>query len=354
MKYRTFTILTLLALLLVSIVPLAAQDTTPEPTPEATEQPSAEIYTDAASLVVLEETDDTRVIQHTYGETEIPADPQRIITLQDQNALLPILIFGEGDRVIGSVGNIQEDGTEIFRRTQDYDTSNVTFVGIYGTPNLELITELEPDLIVGDQFEVTDENYETLSQIAPTVAVEQFTRSIWGSMFDFALLVNAQDEAIALKTDYDERVASIQDALEDPSEITVSVISGRPEGFRVVGSSNFTPSKEVISDIGLSIPPFQQGIIDEGEFNSDYSLESIQQMNGDVLYVVDFFGSSESLLNSPLYNTLGAVQSEQAYVVDGQRFVGISSQALFAWLDVFEETLLVDDLDTGIVEETSN
>jgi len=350
MKYRTFSILTLLALLLVSVAPLAAQEETPEPTPEATEEASTEIFTDEASLVVLEETEDTRVIQHLAGETEIPADPQRIVTLQDQNALLPILELGEGERVVGSTGVLQNDGSVLFRRTQNYDTSDVTYVGTFSEPNLEVISELEPDLIVASQFEITDENYDLLSAIAPTVVVEQFTRSVWGSTFDYALLVNAQDEAIALKADYDERIANLQAELDAPSEITVSILGPREGGFSVgffIHSADLT----VISDLGLSIPLLQEAQIEGGEFNV-FSLEALQEVDGDVLYVIDFSGSSESITGSPLYATLDVVQAGQAHVVDGSRFAGLSPQALFAWVEVFEETLLVDDLDTRIVQET--
>ncbi|MEM6431673.1 MAG: hypothetical protein AAF708_20715, partial [Deinococcota bacterium] len=67
--------------------------------------------TDEASLVVLTVTEDTRVIQHLGGETEIPTNPQRIVTLQDQNALLPLLLLGAGDLVAGSVGALQENGS---------------------------------------------------------------------------------------------------------------------------------------------------------------------------------------------------------------------------------------------------
>ncbi|MCG8351529.1 MAG: ABC transporter substrate-binding protein [Chloroflexales bacterium] len=304
------------------------------------------LVTDAASLVVVAETADTRVIRHLFGETEIPTDLQRIVVIQDQNMFLPILELGEGDRVVGSAGGLREDGTPYFRRTQDYDTSGVTMIGGIYEPNLELITELNPDLIFSSQYEITEENYELFSAIAPTVVVEQFTRPIWGSLFDIALLVNAQDVAIAQKAAYDERVTTIQAALSDPSEITVSIIGGSPEGFFIVGIAH-APSFLVTTDLGLSISSPLQELIDAGEFSPVYSLESIQQADGDVVYVVDFDGDSAILTESPLYATLEVVQKGQAHVVDGSTHAGLSVQALNAWLDTFEETLLVDSLDTS-------
>ena len=320
--------------------------TAPAAAPETASEGSNELFTDAASLVVVEETDDTRVIRHLYGETEVPTDPQRIVVIQDQNMFLPILELGQGARVVGSAGSLREDGTPFFRRTQDYDTSGVTMIGGFSEPNLELIAELDPDLIFSSQFEITEENYELFSEIAPTVVIEQFTRSIWGGLFDIALLVNAQDVAIAQKAAYDERVTTIQAALEEPSEITVSIIVGSPEGFVVFGDAH-DPSFLATTDLGLSISSLLQGLIDAGEFSPVYSLESIQQADGDVMYVVDFDGDSAALTESPLYATLEVVQKGQAHVVDGSTHAALSVQALNAWLDTFEETLLVDSFDAS-------
>ncbi|MGR3491226.1 MAG: hypothetical protein ACU0DW_04140 [Shimia sp.] len=64
--------------------------------------------------------DGQRLFEHAAGETCIPEDPQRIVTLSDQNALLPLLELGV--RPVGSTGRVLSDGSEVFRRTQDYDT----------------------------------------------------------------------------------------------------------------------------------------------------------------------------------------------------------------------------------------
>lgn len=319
-------------------------------------QSETELFTDEASLVVLEEPEDTRVVQHFFGETEIPADPQRIVALHDQNVLLPLLQLDAGDRVIGSVGGIQDDGTEVFRFSQEgFDTSDITFLGNWSEPNLELILELEPDLIIG--FGIPDRelpyDYDIVSEIAPTVIVAQFTRPIWGGFFDYALLVNAQDEAIALKTEYDERIAALQSELGDPSEITVSVVEPRVEGF-VTEAQPFFPDITVINDIGLSIPRLRQEQIESGE-RPTLSYEVLRSVDGDVLYVMTFGpdASSEtnSLIESPLYNLLGSVQADQAHLVDFEPVSGLTPQALSGWLDIFEETLLVDDLDRNIIQE---
>jgi hypothetical protein len=44
-------------------------------------------------------------------------------------------------------------GFQTFRRTEGFDTSGIEFVGAYGEPNAEAIAALEPDLIVGYEFD---------------------------------------------------------------------------------------------------------------------------------------------------------------------------------------------------------
>lgn len=52
---------------------------------------------------------DTREVTHAAGTTEIPVDPQRIVTTTDQNALLPLLELEV--RPVGSAGLLADDGS---------------------------------------------------------------------------------------------------------------------------------------------------------------------------------------------------------------------------------------------------
>ena len=374
MKYITHVLPTLLLALLAACGGPPTAEEAPAPTAapvEATEAPAVEpvesateptapeeasedaivLLTDDASLVVLEETDDTRVIRHLFGKIEVPSDPQRIVVLSDQNLFAPILELGEGDRVVGSAGGRAEDGTPIYRRTEGYDTSNVVLVGSTNEPNLELITKLNPDLIIERQStgnaEATQEEYDLLSQIAPTIVIDQSGEraSTWEPFFDIALLVNAQDEMISLKASYDKRVADLRDRLSDPSEIHITLIQVSDGVFIVSGvrsSSDYT----VATDLGLSLTPVWQERIEVGIFDR-YSFESIELIDADVLYVWDFDGDSAALTETPTYAALEVVQKGQAHVVDGFATAGRTIRSLNAWLDVFEETLLVDSLDTS-------
>lgn len=131
----------------------------------------------------------TRAFTHFMGVTEVPAAPQRIVTLTDQNALLPLLELGV--KPIASAGRLRDDGTGIFRRPEGFDLSGIQFVGDFTEPDLERIAALDPDLVVGYEFQ--DDMYATVSQIAPTVYIQLFERSISEVLADFAELTGTTD-----------------------------------------------------------------------------------------------------------------------------------------------------------------
>lgn len=163
----------------------------------------------------------TRSFEHFAGLTEIPVRAQRIVTLQDQNALLPLLELGV--RPVASAGQEDGAGGHRFRRTESYDTSEIAFVGSFGEPDLELIAAQNPDLIVGNSGYI--ESYDALSAIAPTVLIEVFERPLTESLHQFADLVGALDRWEELKRNYDAAIEALRSDLpRPPAKISLSMI----------------------------------------------------------------------------------------------------------------------------------
>ncbi len=114
----------------------------------------------------------TRPFEHSQGTSQVPTSPKRIVTTTDQNALLPLLELGV--RPVASAGLLADDGTQMFRRTEGFDTTGIEFIGEYGEPNAEAIAAQRPDLILGYEFD--SDYYDTLAAIAPTVMIQIFDR----------------------------------------------------------------------------------------------------------------------------------------------------------------------------------
>ena len=294
----------------------------------------------------------TRTITHAEGVTEVPAEPRRIVALQDQNALLPLLELGV--KPVASAGLIGDDGSRSFRRTEGFDTGGIEFVGAYGEPNLEAIAAQEPDLIVSDEFTV-DDQYDQLSRIAPTVAVQVFERPLTEALMDFARVVGREERAEELRAEYDARIERLRADLGDDLERTsVSLLSAGSPGSFYQADSGGQAQYTVMRDLGLPRPPLQrEGAVDDF---TEFSLERLPDHDADVVIVNDFGGEAPdpgvtALVESRLYRSLRATRAGQSYVIDGTRTVGSAWARMGAFLDELERILLDPGLDRDVVDE---
>lgn len=303
---------------------------------------------DDAAPAAGEEVSATRTIEHFAGTTEVPNDPQRIVTTTDQNALLPLLELGVTP--VGSAGLLDTDGSTTFRRTEGFDTTGVTFTGPYGEPNLEKVASLSPDLIVGYEFDA--DSYDDLDALAPTVLVQIFDRPLTEGLEEFAEVVGREEEATELRSAYDERIAALQEELgERLDTLSVTIVSAGDPGtfYRAdVGQAMGT----VVDDLGLALVEAQAA----NTGDDPVSLERLSDYDADVVLVIDYSGEqadtdpgTAALLDSPLYERLTAVQAGQAHVVDGTQVVGAAWARMDTFLDVLEEHLL-DARDDVVIE----
>lgn len=289
----------------------------------------------------------TRPFEHSAGSTCVPDRPQRVVTLQDQNALLPLWELGFRD-VVGSAGAFDEDGEPFFRRMQAYDTSQVEFVGDYGEPNVEAVAALEPDLIVGPP---DLESYEQLSALAPTVLIDTFDAPIAEVSMRFAELVGAEEQSRELEAEYRQRLEELGGQVGDPGEVVVSVIvtsasgGAEPGQFYVDGAGGSV--EEVLDEVGFARPEAQATATERTYF----SVEQLPTQDADLLLRMTFQQAqneelnTEAVLGSPLWEQLNAVRLGQAHDVDGETTVGSAYQSRFAFIDVLSQHL--QGLDTS-------
>jgi len=146
----------LLLALLAACVPVHIAAPAP-----ATDPVQSAATTDAAFPVTIE---------HKYGSTEITAQPERIVTvgLTDQDALLApgIVPVGTSEWFGGYPGSIWPWAQDELAALGGAIPAAVGGESI----NMEKIAALQPDLILALYAGVTQEQYDLLSQIAPTVA----------------------------------------------------------------------------------------------------------------------------------------------------------------------------------------
>lgn len=113
-----------------------------------------------------------RTIEHKYGSTEISGTPRRVVTVgfSDQDPILalgvkPIAVtdwYGDYPHAVWpwAQDELGDARPKVLNRGK--------FTGAT-EPNFEAIAALEPDLVIGMYSGLSEQQYETLSEIAPTV-----------------------------------------------------------------------------------------------------------------------------------------------------------------------------------------
>jgi iron complex transport system substrate-binding protein len=252
---------------------------------------------------------DVRVISHAVGTTEIPANPQRIVTL-DSTSLESALAIG-----VTPIGTINTDWTHL----QSYLTG-VENIGITGEPNLEKTLSLRPDLILGNTYHQAI--YPQASQIAPTVLAPFESSADWKAVF--ALVSEALGQSDAhdqFMADYEARLAEFKAKMGNRLQtLEVSVITVPADGSITVYLDQ-TFAGTIVQDAGLQRPPSQR----HSGFSERLSRERIQDIDADVIFLWNSAlpGEDDQEINAavtqlkqdPLWQQLNAVQTDRVYEV---------------------------------------
>jgi iron complex transport system substrate-binding protein len=286
----------------------------------------------------------TRVVQHDMGETQVPVNPQRVVTL-DTSHLANALALG-----------IQPVGSTAWYRTEhqsglspvepylDNRTEELTILG-YGFSadqvSLEKLLMLQPDLIMA--VSTHKAIYDQLSQIAPTVIYDYASGDGWKNFLrSSSEALGKTQEAETLLNQYQQRLQDFKQKMGDRLAMQVSVIHPLKEGTRMMYKESFGGS--VIEDAGLSRPPEQ----DQEGFNSQpVSFEWIPKMDGDVIFSISFNDEEslelvKQLKNHPLWSQLEAVKQGNIYPVNAEHWYGG---------DIVTANLVLDDLFNYLLEE---
>jgi iron complex transport system substrate-binding protein len=280
----------------------AAQDTT---APAETSAPA-----ETAATTAPEETTATNAPDGTAasgciefasdeGDVCVPTDAERIVAANYFSYEI-LKFLGVEPIAVTGIGDLPE--------YLGGGTVDLPDIGTFQEPNLEAIASLEPDLIFGNPgLETTDE----LAGIAPFVAINTQVPVSWQeAVTRHAEALGLEDTASAAIEEYDTRVAALTEAIGNPGETEVSLVSILAgDGVGIIGDKRTAGA--LLLDVGFSRPASQQGI-ENFEFPSP---EQFAILDGDLM-LVNAFGDQEEvdrlrgeLESSALYPTLEVVKA---------------------------------------------
>ncbi|MCG8349204.1 MAG: ABC transporter substrate-binding protein [Chloroflexales bacterium] len=292
----------------------------------------------------------TRTFTDDVGRTvEVPANPQRIVALTDSNAGAQVLSLD-----VPLVGLATREGAITPGIAKVYDVEMVKGVGEYGSPNIEAITMLKPDLIVAaawqgkPEFGVEDGVNAKIEAIAPTVYIDAYT-DLDQTMARYGELLGHEDKVAMQRQAYEQRVAQIRETLGDARErLTVSVVLANSTGNVDTIGEGWWAIGKALEDLGIARPVNQaKGSTAGDEGYAQVSVEKLPEFDADVIL---FSPNGYDPRENVLFKNLSGVQADQAYEFIDEYWNGAYPD-MQKVLDELERILIANKVNVDVVME---
>jgi len=249
-------------------------------------------------------------LDHAIGSTTIEAEPLRIVTLgpANQDAVLALGVVPVGVSP-GDHGTVDGDYVWMRAKRLDLGGAEPTYLSEVDGPPYEAIVALAPDTILMPYSGLEPEEYDRLSQIAPTVP---YAQDPWATSW--------QDQTLTIGKALG-RSAAAEELVATTEEFVVS--AARPEyaGRTVVyattsaGSSDFgiymptDPRVRLLLDLGFVLPPGVENLVsNELEFVGTVSAENYDTVDADVFVCWCYAeGDREAVEAMPVFQAFGPV-----------------------------------------------
>lgn len=261
-------------------------------------------------------------IEHAYGDTEIPEQPQRVVTVgvTEQDTLWAL--------GVKPVGVTEWYGGHDFASWPWADDARgdsepevlTTSDGL----DFEAIALLDPDLIIGTNAGMTEEDYDRLSDIAPTIA-HSGDYSMYFEPWDVQTLqigeaVGLKDEAQQLVDDIDAQFAEAAAAHpEFAGKSIVFLQNAIYDGAAIAYQDGL--STDFLTALGFTIPSEIDAYAPE---DSSGGQATIPVENLDVLNAADvlIWGTESdddiaALEDEPFVTAISAMQNSSVVYTDG-------------------------------------
>jgi iron complex transport system substrate-binding protein len=273
-------------------------------------------------------------IEHALGTTTIETKPERVATVNWANQEVPLALgvvpvgmaradFGDddGDGVLPWVSEkLDELGGEtpvLFDETDGVD--------------FEAVADTEPDVILAAYSGLTQEDYDTLSEIAPVVA---YPETAWGTSWRDMIELNSTamgmaDEGEQLVADLEEEIAGV--AADHPA------LAGKTAMFlthvdttdlsEVSFYTTHDTRVQFFDDLGLQQP---QSIADASDATELFSLTQSAETADtfDDVDVIVTYGDDElvkTLEGDPVLSQMPAVANEAIVALPGTGSLGTAA-----------------------------
>lgn len=283
---------------------------------DATTSASANTIKEVSEIVYKNDQGQT-VVSHKYGETIMPENPERIVSIKLEDLMLAL----EVDMVAAR----NFEGSYLEDQINELGIGTIAVDEESDTVNLEQVLSYKPDLIViRDSFD--QGVYDELSKIAPTIAFD--LQKSTTSLLALGEALGESDKAKERLEAYGEFIESAKEKLASVMDEEVAMLRIMKKEIRLYPYSTNNMSNFLYQDLGLTPDPMA---IEYDKADSlAISMESIVDINAEHIFVVAGYGTStpesvkeaqeryEAIKADPLWQGVPAVQKGNIYEVDSR------------------------------------
>ena len=230
-------------------------------------------------------------IEHAFGETTISAKPERVATVSWANHEVPLALgvvpVGMSKATWGD-----DDGDGILpwdeERLAELDAETPVLFDETDGIDFEAVADTQPDVILASYSGLTQEEYDTLSRIAPVVAYPEIA---WGTSYEDMIRLNSAAMGLAAEGDelIDDLHAEVDAALADHpglADATVLFAFIDPNDFSQIGfytSHDTRPG--FLESLGMPTP----AIVEQESAGTDGFYVTVSAEQADQFADVDVF-----------------------------------------------------------------
>jgi len=260
------------------------------------------IGTLSASTAAAQEAKTLSIVDDRGATVQVPANPKRIATISYVGA---DIAFALGIKPVATT--YMEAG-----RQPDYLiglTKDIKQIGQRATPNLELLSQVKPDLIVAIR-RYTVGNADQFQKIAPYLAynMELLTES-YKEVAELSKILGKPERGEQINAQFKQDVADFAQKAPKDNHPRFVVMYGGESPFAFHTENTAASIVAAIGGDNIAGPTPQ-----DGRFGLNLSLEDLLAKDPEVVFIIDYY-PERSEQNSPIWSQLSAVKNNRVYYV---------------------------------------
>ncbi|TGD13667.1 iron-siderophore ABC transporter substrate-binding protein [Brevibacterium sp. S111] len=258
-------------------------------------------------------------IEHALGTTKIAEKPERVATVNWANHEVP-LALGVVPVGMARADFGDDDGNGVLPwvedRLEELDAETPTLFDETDGVDFEAVADTEPDVILAGYSGLSQEDYDTLSEIAPVVA---YPDTAWGTPWREMIEINS--EAIGMKAEGEQLVEDLESeidsavdehpAIKDKSTMFLTHVD--PSDLSEVNFYTTHDTRPMFfEDLGMKAPAsIEKASDDTDQFSSSVSAEQADVF--DDVDIIVTYGDDElvkTLEGDKLLSQMTAVKND--------------------------------------------